>query len=75
MDVVNINDKRENRAYNARIPYTKKSFGQKFVNYLSPKYFNSLPINIKISIYDNSRNLKKSNLKKLIFNWLETHLD
>jgi len=75
VDVVNINEKRENRAYNAKIPYTKKSFGKKFINYLSPTYFNSLPINIKINIYDNSRNLKKSNLKKLIFNWLETHLD
>jgi hypothetical protein len=75
VDVVNICDKRENRSHDAKITFTEKSFGHKFFNYLSPMYFNSLPVNIKISIFTISRNFKKSNLKKLIVNWLDTLLD
>lgn len=53
----NIYDIRENRAYNTKIPYSKKLFGHKFVEYLGSIYFNALPINIKNNIYSNSRNL------------------
>jgi len=60
VDIVNIYDKRENRAYDAKIPYSKKSFGYTFVNYLGPSYFNSLPISIQISIYANSIGILKN---------------
>jgi hypothetical protein len=30
--------------YDLPIKYTKKSFGQSFVDYLGPKYFSELPV-------------------------------
>lgn len=38
---------RENRAYDAKINYTITSFGQKFVDYLGPKFYNSLDLDLK----------------------------
>jgi hypothetical protein len=38
---------RENRAFDVGMEYSKKAFDQKFINYLGPKTFNLMPINIK----------------------------
>lgn len=41
------NQTREFRAYDAKINYTFTSFGQRFVDYLGPKFYNSLDLDIK----------------------------
>lgn len=43
----------------------KNSSGQKFVDYLNPTYFNSMPVFIKNNIID-----KHKNVKITINNWL-----
>lgn len=49
IDVTNIT---ENRAFDVKIKYYRKLFvGQKYVDYLSPKYFNSMPLYIKKQIW------------------------
>jgi len=40
-------NKRENRFYNIPVKYSKKSFGQSFVDYLGPTYFNLMPYEAK----------------------------
>jgi hypothetical protein len=42
-NVVDVSKSREHRAYNLSVLYTKKAFGQCFVDYLGPTYFNQLP--------------------------------
>lgn len=39
--------KRENMVYNIPVKYAKKSFGQSFVDYLRPTYFNLMPYEYK----------------------------
>lgn len=39
MNVTNRKEKRENMAFVAKINYYRKSFGQKYIDYLGPKYF------------------------------------
>lgn len=41
------------------MPFYKKPFGQKFVDYLAPKYYNSLPLIVKKNIINNKYNVKK----------------
>lgn len=50
----NITYKRETIAYDFKINYAKKSIGQKFMDYLGPKAFNSLNINVKKYLRTNS---------------------
>lgn len=49
-----------------KIIYLKKSFGKKFVDYLAPTNYNSMPLSLKSNIYVN----KSSNIKKPILEWL-----
>jgi len=45
---ISVNEnKRENRVYNIDVKYAKKSFGQSFVDYLGPTYFNLMPYGYK----------------------------
>lgn len=60
-----ISDKRENRRYNIPIDYPCKSFGQSFISYLGPVFFNSMPCQFKKDIQ-----LSQKNAKKLVYNWL-----
>jgi len=41
------------------LKWSKLSFGQKFINYLGPVNFNSLPIDIKKNILNDNINIKK----------------
>jgi len=50
---------REQRVYNLPVEYTKKSFGQCFVNYLGPTYFNQLSTLSKKNIHYGLLNDKK----------------
>jgi len=43
--------KREKRAFDVRMEYSRKVFGQKFIDYLDPKHYNLMPVNIKRDIY------------------------
>jgi hypothetical protein len=40
-------NKGENRVYNILVKNSKKSFGQSFVDYLGPTYFNLMPYEAK----------------------------
>ena len=44
-----IRNKRETIAYDIKINYPKKNIGQKFIDYLGPKLFNTLNFNVKNS--------------------------
>lgn len=65
-------NKREFRAYDVSFKYTNKQFSQKFIDYLGPVMYNSLPLNIKKNIVDHytskSNNIKF--IKIIIKNWL-----
>ncbi|KAF0753442.1 putative RNA-directed DNA polymerase [Aphis craccivora] len=41
---------REIRKYDCPVKYTYKSFGQTFVDYLGPTYYNSMPLDFKRNI-------------------------
>jgi len=48
LDMKNIKDKRkniENRAFDLKMEYYRKTFGQNFIDYLSPKNYNPMPLN------------------------------
>jgi len=47
LDKENIRIQREVRTFDVKINYCKKSFGQKYIDYLGSKYFNSMPLDIK----------------------------
>lgn len=57
-------NKRESITYDIPIKYTKKSFGQSFVDYLGPTYFNSMNIQCK----KNPRYAKYLMLKRFYIN-------
>jgi len=55
--------------------YHKKTFGQKFIDYLGPKNYNLMPINIKKDVFfieGNNRNYKNKKIYSylVIFNTL-----
>jgi len=58
-------NKRENRVYDIPVKYSKKSFGQSFVDYLGPTNFNLMPYEAKKNIH-----LHQGNVKNNIYNWL-----
>lgn len=60
-----LESKRENIMYNIPVKYSYKSFGQSFVNYLGPVYFNSMSCQYKKNIHSS-----KSNVKKIVYHWL-----
>jgi len=55
---------RENRAYDAKINYTNTFFGQKCVDYLGPKLYNSLDLDFKKKVIE-----KPKHAKNIIKNW------
>lgn len=56
--------KRENRVYDVRIEYSRKAFGQKFIDYLGPKNYNSMPVHIKRDIFYTEGNHITTTMKK-----------
>jgi hypothetical protein len=63
------NDKpiEEEWSFNIKIIYTKTSYGQKYINYLCPVNFSSLPIDSKRNIFLNNINIKKF-ISNVLFN-------
>ena len=70
--ISNKNDtKRDIRAYDIAVWYTKKEFGKHFVDYLGPTMFNSLSLNVKKCIYDNFNKVQGYIYnKKIVFAYL-----
>lgn len=64
-DFKNIQNKREHRAYDAKIGFCDKFFGQRFVNYLGPTFYNTLPVDIKRDVVQNNSKVKKS-----VYKWI-----
>jgi hypothetical protein len=62
----NIVYPKRNRTYNISVHYTNKNIGQKFIDYLGPTIFNSMPLNLKKHLKSNPN----TNHKKTIVNWL-----
>lgn len=58
-------DKRESRAYDMHVSYTKKSIGNKFVDYVGPTNYNAMPLDLKKLIYNiisiNNYDFRKKN--------------
>jgi hypothetical protein len=70
MDMINVMVKREHRAFDVKIECTRKAFGEKFLGYLGPKSYNSMPISIKKEIYYTEGNRTTTKIKKEILSWL-----
>jgi hypothetical protein len=70
MDINKVIVKRENRAFDVKMEYPKKTFGQKFIDYLGPKNYNLMPINIKKDIFFTEGNPYNYRNKKKIHIWL-----
>lgn len=68
--VEKIRKKREMMAFDVRVLYCKKAFGQKFVDYLGPKCYNSMPLHIKKLIYYSIGNLSITCIKTQLNSWL-----
>ena len=58
------------KAFDVRMEYSKKAFGQKSKNYLVPKNYNSTPVNIKSTIFYTEGNHITIEMKKKIQIWL-----
>jgi hypothetical protein len=58
---------REIRKYDCPVKYTYKSFGQTFVDYLGPTYYNSMPLDFKRNIITSKKINNKGLLYKYIF--------
>jgi len=43
--------KRQNWAFDVRMEYSRKAFGKKIIDYLGPKNYNLMPVNIKRDIF------------------------
>lgn len=56
--------KRENRAFDVKMEYPKKTFGQKFIDYLGPKNYNLMPLNIKKDVFFTEGNRITTGMKK-----------
>jgi len=66
-------NKRENRAYDMHVSYTKNNIENKFVDYLGPINVNSMPLYLKKSILNNVK-INYEFKKKTIVNWFFTKL-
>ena len=60
------------RSFDAKTSLFKKSVGQKFVDFLGPFYYNSMPFSIKKNV---NINYNYNNAKKLIIEWLHVSLN
>jgi len=68
-----FSQRREHRAYNLPVKYTKKTFGQSFIDYLGPTYFNQMPTITKKNIHGGLVN-GKNEVYKWLFSELSTCL-
>jgi len=59
LDNTNFSHFREHRAYNLPVKYSKKSFGQLFIDYLGATYFNQMHLLYKKNIHEGVMNGKK----------------
>jgi len=66
-----LNNKRELRKFDLTVNYTNKSFGQCFVDYLGPTFFNSMPFEFKKKILGDER----INTKGLVYKYLFLELN
>jgi len=57
---------KENRAFDVRMEYSWKAFGQKFIDYLGPKNYKLMPVNIKRDIFYTEGNRLIIEMKKKI---------
>jgi len=64
-----LESKRVITRYNIPVKYSKKSFGQSFVNYLGPVYYNGMPCQYKKNIH-----CSKINVNKIVYQWLFSQL-
>jgi len=64
MDMKNVIIKRENMVFNVKMEYSKKEFGQKCIDYLGPKNYNLMPVNIKWDIFYIEGNRTTMEIKK-----------
>ena len=62
---------REYRKYDLTVKYAYKSFGQCFVDYLGPTFFNSMPVEFKKKILGG----KITNIKSLVYKYLFLELN
>jgi hypothetical protein len=51
LDMKKVIDKRENRAFDVRMEYSKKAFDHKCIDYLVPKNYKFMPVNLKKEIF------------------------
>jgi hypothetical protein len=61
-----------------RIEYSRKAFGQKFIDCLGPKIFNLMPVNIKREIFyteENNTTIYRNEKKKFRFGYFNTWLN
>lgn len=58
--------KRDPRKYDLAVKCTNKSFGQAFVDYLGPIYYNSMPLDFKRMIFT----CEKINIKRLLYKYI-----
>jgi hypothetical protein len=68
--VENIRKKSELMAFDVKVFYCKKYFGQNFVDYLGPNYYNAILLHIKKLIYYSIENLSITCIKKQLNSWL-----
>jgi hypothetical protein len=61
-----LSNKRELRKFDLTVNYTNKSFGQCFLDYLGPTFFNSMPFEFKKKIFRDER----INIKGLMYKYL-----
>ena len=69
-----LSNKKELRKYELTVNYTNKSFGQCFVDYLGPTFFNSMPFEFKKKILGDERIYIKSLVYKYLFLELNNEL-
>jgi hypothetical protein len=64
LDMKKVIDKRGNRAFDVRMEYSKKAFGHKCIDYLVPKNYNLMSVNLKREIFYIERNHITTGVKK-----------
>jgi hypothetical protein len=75
IELENRCNKKELRAYDVKQKFMKKAFGQRFVDYLGPTFFNSMPLYIKKKVSCNSRDFLTHKYGKYVSNWLMDSLE
>jgi hypothetical protein len=66
LDIKKVIYKRGNRTFDVRIEYSKKAFDHKCIDYLVPKNYNLIPVNLKREIFYIEKNYITTGVKKKI---------